>query len=260
MGDPVSLDLPWHPGTAVSNWTIDSPSLMVKKRAIAHVVAGVALLSVILAGAGWLTAPSITRQAVNFEVSTRDVPRYVKILDFLDRHYQYGEIAAGITRGLTSDRERVLAVFEWTQRNIRQTPAGWPIVDDHILHIIIRGHGAGEQPADVFTTLTTYAGVPAYWRTLPNGWVLSFARIDGKWRVFDLISGTVFRNARGDLETREELATNPDIWIGVEPEDRLRLVASSGYLSDASVPTPLRAELQMPWPRLAFEVRQAIGW
>lgn len=233
---------------------------MAKKRAAAHVVAGVAMLSVVLAGARWLTAPSITRQAVNFEVLTRDVPRYVKILDFLDRHYQYGEIAAGITRGLTSDRERVLAVFEWTQRNIRLTPAGWPIVDDHILHIIIRGHGAGEQPADVFTTLATYADIPAYWRTLPNGWVLSFARIDGKWRVFDLANGKVFRNTRGDLATLEELATNPDVWIGAEPEDRLRLAASSGYLSDVSVPRPLRAELQMPWPRLAYEVRQAIGW
>jgi transglutaminase-like putative cysteine protease len=233
---------------------------MVLKRSDKYFAAGVVMLSLVLAGAGWLIAPSTTRQAVDFEVSTRQIPRYVKVLDFMSRHYRYRELAREITQGLTSDRERVLAVFNWTKRNIRQTPAGWPIVDDHILHIIIRGHGAGEQPADVFATLATYAGVPAYWRALPSGWMLAFARIEGKWRVFDMTNGLVLRNARGDLVTREELAGNPDEWKGQPAEIRPLLAASSGYLSDAAVPQPLRAELQMLWPRLVYELRRAIGW
>lgn len=234
---------------------------MVKKKTDKYFAPGLAVLSLLLAGAGWLlTTPVTTRQAVGFTVSTREIPLYVKILDFMGRHYRYGQLAREITQGLTSDRERALAVFDWTRQNIRKTPTGRPIVDDHILHIIIRGHGAGEQSADVFTTLATYAGVPAYWRVLPNGWVLSFARIEGKWRVFDVTNGLVFMNAGGDLVTREELGTNPDAWTGNAAAVRPRLAASSGYLSDATVPEPLRAELQMPRPRLAYEVRQAVGW
>jgi len=236
---------------------------MLVKRASNYLVSGVAVLLLLGGSVGVLTAPATTRQGVDFVVSTREVPLYVKILDFLHRHYQYAALANEITQGLSSDQDRVLAVFDWTWRNIRRTPEGWPVMDDHILNIIIRGHGVGEQTADVFTTLTTYAGMLAYWRILPNGWVLSFAKIEGKWKVFDVANGLVFRNAHGDLADRKELGSNPDALVAEAAESRSLIVASRRYLSNVasgSVPQPLRAELQMPWPRLVYEVRRVVGW
>ena len=75
-----------------------------------------------------------------------------------------GSWRAKLPRCGVGSRTRVLAVFDWTARRIQPTPEGWPVVDDHILNIIIRGYGMTDQRADVFATLTTYAGVPAFWQ------------------------------------------------------------------------------------------------
>lgn len=224
------------------------------------------LVACLAAGVGWgVTAPMATKQGVNFRVSTQRIPLYVKAVDFLHRHFQYQLLAEQITQGHRTDRDRVLAVFAWTRHQIRQTPSGWPIVDDHILHIIIRGHGVDEQMADVFTTLCTYAGVPAYWwRLRPSGtdpWlVLAFARVDGQWVVFDPLRGLALTDHDGRFVSAEHLAADPQ----VTPMVQQLLVGSTPYVryfSDPKfleVPNPLRARMQMPWPRLVFEVQQRL--
>ena len=214
-----------------------------------------------------LNAPMTTRQGVNFKVSTQAVPLYVKTLDFLHRHAHYQLLAKEITQDLHSDRERVVAVFVWTRQHIRPTPKGWPVVDDHILNIIIRGHGIDDQRADVFTTLSTYAGVPAFWRTQKVSdsryrLVLSFARVGGRWVVFDVANGFMFTNGSGDLASAEELGAAPqlvrltvgDFQYGDGPYERY-----FASLSSLKVPWTLRAQLQMPWPRVWSEVRRMVG-
>lgn len=227
-----------------------------------RLLAGAAVCAAVIAVAH---VPVTTRQGVNFEVSTHRLPLYLKALQFVERSAQYQQIADEITRGAASDTERVLRVFDWTKRQIRETPEGWPIVDDHILHIIIRGHGVNDQQADVFATLSTYAGVPAFWtkvRPGPSrpGLLLSFARVDGRWRVFDVYNGFVFRTASGDLATLDEAAAHPELLpVGA------RAIAASGVpYSDLmtqvvmpSVPRPLRAEMQMPSARLWHELLTA---
>ena len=227
----------------------------------------VLLLGSLGLGIAWgLAAPMTTHQGVNFQVSTLDIPSYVKAIDFLHRHYQYQLIADRITHGLKSDQERVLAVFDWTRRNIRRTPKDWPIMDDHILHIIIRGHGMSDQLADVFTTLSTYAGIPAFWmfvRGLPEGspgLVLSFAKVDGAWRVFDVARGVVFSDSRGQLIDVETLLAAPALADSAArpTPPGLEYAPYVEHLRPFSVPDPLRAEQQMPWPRLFFEIRHAL--
>jgi len=199
-----------------------------------------------------------TRQGVNFKVSTREIPLYIKVSDFFHRHYQYRMLAREITQGLGSDPERALAVFEWTRRNIRRTPEGWPVADDHVLNIIIRGYGLNDQMADVFTTLSTYVGVPAFWRvqwfSTGQKSILSFARVEGRWVVFDVENGLAFRNKQGALASVQEIAADPCL---------VKLAAESvscfaGFVPPR-VPDVIRAEQQMPWPRLVYEVRQSIG-
>jgi len=208
-----------------------------------------------------------TKQGVNFEVSTHRLPLYRKALEFVDRAAQYRQIASEITRGATSDRDRAVRVFDWTVKHVRPTPAGWPVVDDHILHIIIRGHGLDDQRADVFAMLATSAGLPAFWRKIrapgtKDGVILTFVRVEGRWAVADVAKGFLFRNRRGDLATAEELAADPSLL----PEAARSLeTGSTPYsriftgLRTPPIPRTLRAERQFPWPRLWYEVRRAIG-
>lgn len=145
-----------------------------------------------------------TKQGIDYRVTTYEIPAYVKALDFIQRHYQYKLIVSRICAGKVSDVDCVLAIFDWTHQHIPPTPDGWTVVDDHVTNIIIRGHGSDDQIADVFVTLTGYAGVPAVfkWIRHPSGTgmvVLAFVRLNDNWVMFDVRRHLVFHDRRGQL-------------------------------------------------------------
>lgn len=223
------------------------------------------LVFVGLALSSWLVLSSraTTRQGVNFRVQALEIPLYLKLLDFFVRDRHYGEIAERITKGVKGDEEKVQAVFEWTRKHILPIPAGMPVMDDHVLNIIIRGYGSIDQAADVFATLSTYAGIPAFWTkvALPGSCrhlIMAFARLARGWTVLDPYNGVLFRNERGGLATVDELRA--------DPSRAKRLVGAREYkgvpyyrfveaLGTVSSPAALRAEMQMPWPRLRYEFK-----
>ena len=221
-------------------------------------------LAVVLAIMNW---PVTTKQGVNFEVSTHSLPLYVKSFEFLDRDAQYKQLAREVTAGRTTDTERVLAAFDFTHRRIRETPGDWTVVDDHILNIVIRGYGHNDQMADVAAMLMTYSGVPAFWQKFKaagsdDGAIFTFARVDGRWVVLDVANNFVFRNSGGALATAEEVASQP----GSRPSGVTGfMIRSTSYstildqLRTPPIPRPLRTELQMPWPRLWYETKRAVG-
>jgi hypothetical protein len=207
-----------------------------------------------------------TRQGLNFEVSAHRLPLYLKALQFIERSGEYEQIAEEVTQNAGSDADRVLKVFDWTRRRLRPTPEGWPIVDDHILNIIIRGHAVNDQYADVFATIATYAGVPAFWSKVPlqrrPGVILSFALVQGRWRVLDVANGVVFRTPAGDLATLADIAAHPDIIPRTVGAIDVNGVSYADVVARASmppVPDPLRAELQMPSIRLWHEMKVIAG-
>jgi transglutaminase superfamily protein len=232
-----------------------------------RLLASLAALLLLAAGCAVLTATVTTRQGIDYVVTEHRIPLYAKAFEFLDRDGQYRRLAAEITRGSDSDAKRVQAVYDWTARRIQPTPEGWPIVDDHILNIIIRGYGTADQRADVFATLLTYAGVPAFWRKikapgLEDGVVLTFVKADGRWIVIDVANGFLFRNVRGEPAGVDDFAAKRAV---VPAAASSLAVGSTPYsqilatLRMPPVPRPLRAELQMPWPRLWDQTKRAIG-
>jgi hypothetical protein len=229
--------------------------------------AAAALLALLAAAWVILTMPLTTRQGVNARVTEYRIPAYVKALDFLQRHYQYRLHVSRICAGATSDVQCVLAIFDWTHTNIPRTPQGWTVVDDHITNIIIRGHGESDQIADVFVTLTGYAGVPSVFRWLNDGsagLVLAFARLDDRWVMFDVERHIVFRNRRGDLADVHELVNDPSLVDDQTGHTLIRGRRYSSFITAKSllpfeVAEPTRAEMQQPWARLRYELRRAVG-
>ncbi|MBI3321296.1 MAG: hypothetical protein HYZ91_03405 [Candidatus Omnitrophica bacterium] len=224
------------------------------------------MAGVLLIGVLWGVAlfPVHTKQGVDYQIVSRPLPLYLKVMGFLLRDAEYRRLAKAITHGQTTDEARALVVFQWTREHIRPTPRDWPAVDDHIANIIIRGYGADDQRADVFTTLLTYAGVLAYWKIIvaehgAGKLVLSFVRINGQWTVWDVERGLAFRDAQGRLASVAELAQNPAL-LG---SDGLAAYRGQPYrqyvehgLASLTVPDPLRAEEQMPMRRLLAETRR----
>ncbi|MBN3038360.1 MAG: transglutaminase domain-containing protein [Candidatus Omnitrophica bacterium] len=215
-----------------------------------------------------LNAKSSTRQGINGIVSEHPIPVWIKAVDFLSRHYHYKELAWQITKDCATQEERVLAIFKWTHENIRHDfPRGWPIYDDHVLNIIIRGFGTVDQTADVFTTLSTYAGVPAamyqaFYDDTRKRTIMAAADLNGRFVIFDPYYGNYFRNAKGELASIDDILAEHTIVEKAQNKPMIRGVAYEEYFKNL-VPIDgfitLRAELQMPMTRLKYEIKRKLG-
>ena len=212
---------------------------------------------------GVANVPTTTLQGVNYVVTARSLPAYVKALDFAERDVNYRQLARHITAGATSAEARLRAVFEWTRVNIRDTPPGFPLIDDHVWHIIIRGYGQDDQKADVFTTLLGYAGVRAYWMFIgPRPELtLSLVYVDGRWCPVDVANGVIFRAPDGHLATATQLGEAHDLAVRQGPATYQGLPYAR-YFDSFRPPVPpgiTRPEMQMLWPRLWFSARRLAG-
>ena len=233
------------------------------------ILSGALTLLVVSGSCVVLNRPTTTLQAIDGRVTAHTIPLYVKAIDFIQRHYQYELLVSNICREGATDVECVSAIFEWTHKNISPTPPGWPVVDSHPLTIIIRGHGKSDQIADVFTTLSTYAGVRAFFSHIRDSAsgadiVLSFARVDGDWVPFDVERHVTFRDSKGRLASIETLVNDPAMvegaTEGVLPDD----LSYSTFISPARLmpfvaPRWSHADLQRPWSRAQYELRRLIG-
>lgn len=212
--------------------------------------------------------PTTTRVGVNYEVSSYTIPAYVKALDFMQRHYQYKLLVSRICADRPSQGDCILALFDWTHENIPPTPGGWPVVDNHVLTIIIRGHGADDQIADVFSTLATYAGARAFVRSLESTatrteLILAFVELDRRWIPFDVRHHVMFRTRDSGLASVDDLVSDPSLADAEHDVVPGRAEPYSRYISRSTLlpfvpPVASHGELQQPLARLRYEFAKVI--
>lgn len=171
-----------------------------KKLIIKLSIVAATILAIILV----LNIKVTTLQGVNYEVNTIRIPLYLKILDFMDRHYNHKQIVKRIIKNDHDEQKRVMKIFSWTYHNIKKQPENLPIIDDHVWHIIVRGYGVRDQSSDVFATLCNYAGVDAFFdyfyaEEKDEIIILSLARLEDRWYVFDPHNGVYFVDKGGNL-------------------------------------------------------------
>ena len=223
------------------------------------------MLAISLLG-GLAALPVSSRQAVNYQVTEFRIPLGVKISEFLLRDYWYRRLADEITREAETPEARLERLLCWTRQHIRRTPAGWPVVDDHILHTILRGYGEAEQMADVFTCLSSYSGIPAFWGVVKPGrgtkerLILSFAWINGRWTAWDVAREITFRKEDGSLASVSELANDTRLISFNVGEIRHQGRPYAEYLLKGLphffAPEFRRPQKQMPFPRTLFEFKR----
>ncbi|MFA5410256.1 MAG: transglutaminase-like domain-containing protein [Candidatus Omnitrophota bacterium] len=178
-----------------------------KRYFIAFLIAGIIFSSGILI----LNTEVITRQGINYEVRQIKIPLYLKVLDFMDRHYNYKSLTRKITENCKTQQDKVIKIFSWTYDNIKRQPGNLPVVDDHVWHIIVRGYGVDDQFQDVFTTLCNYAKVDSFFDYIYNNnkerrKCLSFVKLNDRWTIFDVYNGVYFKNREGQIASIEDLS------------------------------------------------------
>ncbi|MBI3599424.1 MAG: transglutaminase domain-containing protein [Nitrospinae bacterium] len=215
-----------------------------------------------------------TRQGINYQWQTIEIPLYLKILDFFDRHYNYKWTVERIigdsnpptppfVKGGDEGVEKVLKIFEWTHENIKKTPESYPVIDDHVWHIIVRGYGVGDQLSDVFTTLCNYAGIDAFFDSpyaedRNSRITLSFVKIDGKWNVFDPYNGVYFKNREGSLASIEEIIKGNWLTEGINKDKGLDINYAIYFknLSPIKEMELQRSNVQSPINRFKYQIKK----
>jgi hypothetical protein len=168
------------------------------------------LLILIIAAGAALNVKVITRQGVNYHVSEIELPLYLKVLNFFDRHLNYKWLVYRVTGDLKTEEEKVFRLFEWIHKTIQPQPKSLPVMDDHVWNVYVRGYGISDNFHDLFTTLCNYTGVDAFFvgvknEDLSKSIYLSFVRVDKDWVIFDPHRGAYFLNKIGEWATVEEI-------------------------------------------------------
>lgn len=223
----------------------------------------VVLLAALLGLARW---PVTTRVGVNYQWSERRIPLHEKVVNFFSRDLQTRRLVRETTAGASDEEEKLLRLFAWVTTAIRPTPEGFPVVDDHIFHIIVRGYGTEDQRTEAFVTLAGYAGFQASVARLqaPSGAAEGFvflALVKGRTKtyVFDVNNRMMFTDEHGRLADVEQLRRHPQLVIDAAQGLAIRGIPYQHYLQGLDHAKVFsRAPAQQFWPRMRQELQQLL--
>ena len=133
---------------------------------------------------------------INYKVSEYQIPIYLKILDFYDRHYNYKYIVKNINKNVNNERDIVLNTTKWIKKNIKKIPEGIDIIDHHPLTIIERGLAVNDQFSDLLSIFLVYSDIDSFFISKFNnvGHSLTFFKINDYWSIIDPYYGVIFTN------------------------------------------------------------------
>jgi len=175
----------------------------------------IAICSLLILVFGILNITVTTRQGINYKVRLIRLPLYLKLLDYLNRHYNYKNITVNIIGGTRDQNAKAIKILHWVNAHLRKQPVELPVIDDHPLNILIRGYGENDQFEDIFTVLCTYAGMGAFYREFINNsgrhYFISFVKINGRWCPLSAY-GQVYVYQREQIISVEELLLKPE-WL-----------------------------------------------
>ena len=230
---------------------------------IVRLVAGTCAIAVLATVALW---PVETRHGVYYEWTSTTIPLYEKAINFVSRDLQVRRVLDDVVGNESDPQRKVVRLFHWVRANVRPTPEGFPVVDDHILNILIRGYGAQDQRTEAFALLSTYAGMPAAYvlEKGPDGvtdFHLAVVQVEDDLYLFDVVNGIAFQDSTGALVDVERLRASPEL-LGIGGD--VATILCSAYrrvlASEAGTnPSFERMEMQIPWRRLRIEAARAFG-
>lgn len=213
-----------------------------------------------------LNINATTQKGINYQWRSIKLPLYLKILDFFDRHYNYRQLVKSIIADAKTDEERVMKIFEWTYKNLKKSPDGFPVVDDHVWYIIVRGYGESDQLCDVFTTLCNYADIEAFYLLVSTAdrkkrIPLGFVKLSRKWYIFDPYRGVYFKKPEGGLADIDFIKSN-NSWIIETKGSESNIDYSIYFQSLPMIKKNVlnRANIQSPFNRIIFGFKKWIKW
>ncbi len=216
-----------------------------------------------LGGILLLNSQVTTQKCINYKCQEIKVPLYLKLLNFFDRHFNYKLLTEEITTGSESEEQKAMDIFNWVTANMRPAPEGFPIIDDHIWNIIIRGYGTNDQYCDVFSALCNYSGLDSLFLWIDGSDTrsrisLSLTKISGEWSVFDPYNGVYFMNSQGVLANLKDLRSGNWSAKGSLNRSHPDYAIYLPNLPQINEGRLHRSNIQSPLKRMIYQIRKKI--
>ncbi len=234
------------------------PSQRVGRRRTLRLLAALAIVVSLVVVARW---PVTTAVGYDYVVTVKRLTLFEKVVAFVNRDLEMRRLTQEVVGAGGTPEQRLLRMYEWVIDNIHPVPPGLPVVDDHVLYILVRRYGAGDQRAEALAALASYDGMPA--TTLWLGKYperrpiqLTVVRLSERLVVFDVNNRIVFRKPSGELATLEDLRADASI---IRKAGAAVVVEGDPYhehflqLGEVT-PRFARMEDQRFWPRLKNEL------
>lgn len=139
------------------------------------------------------------RISINYEVSEYKIPIYLKLLDFMNRHYNYKHLAKNINNKNSTDKDKIINSTNWVIANIEKINLNQniDIVDHHPITIVERRLGIDEQFSDILSVLLVYSNIDSFFKIIKldnvdSYYPLTFFKIYNYWSIVDPQNGIFF--------------------------------------------------------------------
>jgi len=144
--------------------------------------------------------------SINYEVTKYELPLYVKILDFINRHNNYKFLTKSINNDKLSDKEKIIYLTNWVNLNIKKIEVNQniDIVDNHPITIIERRLAIDEQFSDILSVLLVYSDIDSFFKFIKTGkltetYPLTFFKINNYWSIIDPQYGVFFVDEKNNF-------------------------------------------------------------
>ena len=99
---------------------------------------------------------------INYKVEVYNIPIYLKVLDFYDRHYNYKNLVKIINKNIHNEEDIIINTTKWIKNNIRKISKDIDVVDYHPLTIVERRLGTQDQFSDLLSVLLIYSNIDSF--------------------------------------------------------------------------------------------------
>ena len=144
--------------------------------------------------------------SINYEVSVYKIPIYLKLLDFMNRHYNYKHLADNINNQNSTDKNKVINTTNWVISNIKKINLNQDIdiVDHHPITIVERRLGIDEQFSDILSVLLVYSNIDSFFKLIKldnfdTYHPLTFFKINNYWSIVDPLNGIFFLDEKNNF-------------------------------------------------------------
>ena len=168
--------------------------------------------------------------AINNEKYELEIPVYMAIYDFFNRHYNYKYLVKHINYNLNDKKNIILNTAKWVNQNIQSIPKGVDIVDSDPLTIVKRRLGAQYQFSDIFCVFLVYLDIDTYFFNITDS--LTLFKVENYWSAIDPYYGVYFINEKGTFASLEELKTSKWQIVNLDTQNITELDKLDIYLED----------------------------